>query len=255
MPRLLYAIPGAMSKTPLGKEEVERRGGLLRTWAAPDMEVDIRDVDSGPASIESAYEEYLSVESAAYLLRDAEQEGFGVAILGCFGDPGLDALREVCTAMPVVGPGEAAFHVAAMLGHRFGIVTVADGVVVPMRHLVARTGLSERLAGIAVTDLAVLDISGRREAALDAVCDRGRRLVEEAGADVLVLGCMSMAFLDVTAELEERLGVPVVNPARAALHMAELLARTGLRHSKKTYPVPAKLTAGSASRLEDLYVR
>jgi allantoin racemase len=254
MSRVLYAVPGAMSKTPLGKEEVVRRGGLLRTWAAPDVAVDIRDVDSGPASIESAYEEYLSVASTAALLRDAEQEGFDAAILGCFGDPGLDALREITTAMPVVGPGEASFHVAAMLGYRFGIVTVAHGVVVPMRHLVARTGLAERLAGIAVTDIAVLDITGRRQAALDAVCARGQQLVD-AGADVLVLGCMSMAFLDVTAELEAELGVPVVNPARAALHMAELIVRTGLRHSKKTYPEPAKLTAGSAARLEDLYVR
>jgi hypothetical protein len=33
-----------------------------------------------------------------------------------------------------------------------------------------------------------------------------------------------------------------------------MLARTGLRHSKRTYPVPAKLSAGTAARLEDLLV-
>lgn len=208
---------------------------------------------SGPASIESAYEEYLSVAPTARLLRDAEAEGFDVGILGCFGDPGLDALREITTALPVVGPGESAFHLAAMLGERFGIVTVTKGIVAPLRQLVARSGLTEKLSGIAVTEVAVLDMVDGRDQTFDTVRDRGRELVS-AGADVLVLGCMTMAFLDVTAELERELGVPVVNPVRAALHTAEMLARTALTHSKRSYPVPLKLATGRAARLEDLLV-
>lgn len=253
MHRILYAIPGAISKTELGAAEVPRRAKILQSWAAADVEVEVRDVESGPASIESAYEEYLSVAPTAELLAAAEREDFAAAVLGCFGDPGLDALREITTTLPVVGPGEAAFHLAAMLGDRFGIVTVTDGVVSPMRHLVARSGLSEKLAGIAVTGMPVLEMTGARDDALDAVLARGRELVA-TGADVLVLGCMSMAFLDVTAELERALGVPVVNPARAALHTAEMLARTGLRHSKRTFPVPAKLASRRVRELAGLQI-
>ena len=251
MPRILYALPGAMSKTPLGPAELVRRGKILEGWAAPDVEVVVRDVPTGPASIESAYEEYISVAPTAALLRDAEAEGFDVAIVGCFGDPGLDALREITTTMAVVGPGEAAFHLAAMLGERFGIVTVTDGIVGPLRHLVARSGLAERLSGIEVIEVAVLEMANGPDATLAAVRERGRQLVA-AGADVLVLGCMTMAFLDVTAELERDLGVPVVNPARASLHTAEMLARTGLRHSKRSYRVPLKLATGTVTRLEEL---
>jgi allantoin racemase len=254
MTRILYAIPGPMSKTQLGAAEVERREKILASWAAPDTEVVVRDVSVGPASIESAYEEYLSVAPTAALLRDAEGDGFDAAILGCFGDPGLDALREITTDLPVVGPGEAAFHLASMLGEQFGIVTVTDGVITPMRHLVARSGLSSRLAGIAVTGMPVLDMTEARDTAFTAVCERGRQLVHERDADVLVLGCMSMAFLDVTAELEGELGVPVVNPARAALHTAEMVARTGLRHSKRTFPIPSKLASGRVGRLEELLI-
>jgi allantoin racemase len=72
----------------------------------------------------------------------------------------------------------------------------------------------------------------------------GRELVEQRGADTLVLGCMSMAFLDVTAELEAELGVPVVNPARSALKVAEALVGSGLRHSKRAYPLPPKFASG-----------
>jgi allantoin racemase len=251
MYRILYAIPGALSKTDLGAAEVNRRSKILQSWAAPDVQAEARDVPRGPASIESAYEEYLSVPPTAELLASAEQDGFSAAVLGCFGDPGLDALREITTTLPIVGPGEAAFHLASMLGDRFGIVTVTDGVVGPLRHLVARSGLAGRLAGIAVTGIPVLELTGDRDAALEAARERGRELLD-AGADVLVLGCMSMAFLDVTQTLEHDLGVPVVNPARAALHTAEMIARSGLMHSKRAFPTPAKLASGQVRELAAL---
>lgn len=250
--RILYAVPGPMSRSRLGDEEVRRRGGRLQDWASSDTTIDIRDTPRGPASIESAYEEYLSVPEAAGLVVRAEEEGYDAAILGCFGDPGLDALREVTTRAVVVGPGEAAFHVAAMLGERFGIVTVTQGVVNPLRHLAARAGLAAMLAGVAVVDTPVLDLGEDMDKTLDRMTEAGRGLIEQRDADVLVLGCMSMAFMDVTAELERRLDVPVINPAKAAVKTAEALVGCGLRHSKRAYPLPAKLSAGTAGNLAEL---
>ena len=204
--RILYVIPGPMSRTELGPAEVTRRGEVLRSWAAPGTAVEIRDVASGPASIESAYEEHLTVPATAEAMLEAERDGFDAGLLGCFGDPGADALRELLQRMPVVAPGEAAFHVAAMLGERFGIVTVASSVVRPLRQLVARAGLSERLVGLAVVETPVLELGRDPARTLQRMAAAGRELVEQRGADTLVLGCMSMAFLDVTAELEGELG-------------------------------------------------
>src|SRR2546421_533198 len=73
--RVIYIIPGPMSRTALGSAEVERRGSRLQSWAAPGTSVDIRDVERGPASIESAYEEYLSIPSAAEAMLEAEEQG------------------------------------------------------------------------------------------------------------------------------------------------------------------------------------
>ena len=242
--RILYVIPGPMSRTELGPAEVTRRGEVLRSWAAPGTAVEIRDVASGPASIESAYEEHLTVPATAEAMLEAERDGFDAGLLGCFGDPGADALRELLQRMPVVAPGEAAFHVAAMLGERFGIVTVASSVVRPLRQLVARTGLSERLAGLAVVETPVLELGRDPARTFERMAAAGRELVEQRGADTLVLGCMSMAFLDVSAQLESELAVPVVNPARSALKVAEALVGSGLRHSKRAYPLPPKLASG-----------
>jgi allantoin racemase len=49
---------------------------------------------------------------------------------------------------------------------------------------------------------------------------------------------MSMAFHDITSVIEEKINVPVINPVKASLLMAESLVKMKLSHSKKTYPTP-----------------
>jgi len=249
--RTIYILPGPLSRTAKGTPEVERRGLFLRDFAAPDNEVDIRDVPYGPASIESAYEEYISVAPTAALMLEAEEEGYDAAILGCFGDPGLDAMREVCTRMLVVGPAEASCYGSLMLGDHLGIITVTSSVVRPIRDLVGRLGIASKLAGIAVVETPVLELYDR-ERSLERAVAAGQGLIEHHGANVLTLGCMTMAFLDLGVELQERLGVPVLNPVRAALGTAEGLVRSGVHHSKLAYPRPPKLAATDGSTIADL---
>ena len=243
--KISYVIPGPMSQGPLGPREVARRQDILRGWAAPDVEIGVRECPQGPASIESAYEEYLSVAGLAAVLTELEeQQQADAAIVGCFGDPGLDALYEVTSSLPVVGPGEASMHFACMLGRSFGIITVADGVVGPIERVAAHAGLDGRLAGVAVVDTPVLALGENPGETAARATSAGGDLARQ-GATVLVLGCMSMAFLDLGPVLEAKLGVPVVNPVHAALAVAEGRARFRMRHSKTAYPVPRKVASGS----------
>jgi allantoin racemase len=163
-------------------------------------------------------------------------------LLGCFGDPGLDGFRELLT-VPMVGPCEAAMHAACQLGHRFGIVTVLDSIVAPLHKLARIAGLDSRVASIVAVDIPVLELGGH---SYDAVLG-GCRQVMASGADTIVLGCMSMAFLGVAEQLTEELGVPVINPARTALKTAELFFGSGLTHSKRAFPVPPKIAAGAVA--------
>jgi allantoin racemase len=87
--------------------------------------------------------------------------------------------------------------------------------------------------------LSVMDLAQQQPGAVDKAAQAARKAVEEDGADVLVLGCMSMAFLPRICEtLSDRLGVPVVNPVTAALKTAETVVTMGLSQSKLAYPVP-----------------
>ena len=231
---ILYQIPGDVSAGPLGRPELDRRAGLLREWASPGVDVEIADSPGGPLSIESAAEEVLCVPPTLTALRRRAAPPDAI-IVGCFGDPGLAAIREVMEC-PVVGPFEASLHLGAQLGHRVGVITILDTVVPVLDRLVRAMGEIQNYAGSIAVNISVLDLRTRADSLADTIADAGGSLVRNRGADVLVLGCMSMAFLGMAETLGDRCGVPVLNPARAALKTAEALASMRIAHSRRTYP-------------------
>ncbi|GAA0372187.1 aspartate/glutamate racemase family protein [Bacillus horti] len=247
--KLVYVVPGPMNDT-----EAARRGGLLKEWAAPHVDVDIVTVSEGPASIESMYEEFLSIPATAKLIYQLEQEGYDAAILGCAGDPGLDAYREITTTLRVVGPAASGYHTAALLGHRFSILTVTDSTIPSCYELVQKAALTHKLASVKAVNIPVLELANDRAATLNKLVEIGKREVENSGADTLVLGCMSMGFLNVAEDMQEILGIPVINPAKNALKIAEALVGANYTHSKKAYMIPPKLASGKIKSLDELLV-
>ena len=238
--KILYQLTSPMEKT-LGVAEMERRLSVLRGFAGAGTEVAIRSIPHGPGSIESSYDAAMVVPDLIGAVQRAEEDEFAAAIVGCFSDPGVDPMREVVD-MPVVGPGASAMHLAAQLGSRFSIISPASDGDGRLRSRLRAMGLADKFASVRGISMSVLDLAQQREATLDRIAGLGRNLSEEDGADVLVLGCMSMAFLEITDDLRERTGMPVVNPVSAALKTAEMMVTMRLAHSKRAYPVPPEKT-------------
>lgn len=215
------------------------REPLLQEFVGPGVRVEARR-PGGPASIESMYEEYLEAAELMELVPALEREGFDAVVPGCFGDPGLDGAREL-VSIPVVGPGSTAMLVAANLGHRFGIVTILESVVRPLENLAMLTGVRDKLATVRAIGVPVLELNNDKDATFRRLVEVSQRVLDEDRADVLVLGCGTLSFR--ATELQDALGVPVVNPLRVALRTAEMLVACGLSHSKRSYPTPPKLAA------------
>ena len=119
--RILYQLTSPMDKT-VGPQEVARRQKVLQDHASAGTEVIAEPTAKGPAAIESAHDAGLVVPELIRLAPLAEKRGFGAIIIGCYSDPGLDALRELLT-IPVIGPGAASLHLAAQLGTRISVLT------------------------------------------------------------------------------------------------------------------------------------
>ena len=169
----------------------------------------------GPPGIENQAEADLTI---APLLARAAREEAGAAgfVIACFGDPGLHALRAR-TRLPVLGIQEAAVMTALTMGQRFGVIAILPASI--PRHLRAfgAMGVLDRLAGDRALGLGVAELA-EADRTLAAMVDTGRRLRDEDGAEVLVMGCAGMAAY--RAELSAATGLPVVEPCQAAAAMA-----------------------------------
>lgn len=240
--RIVYLVPGAMAKGPLGEKELRRREALLQKWAFAGTSVSVVDVPESVSSIESAYEELLAAAASIETIRKLEKEGADAVIIGCFGDPGMEAARELVT-MPVVGPGEASLLLAAHLCHRMSVISVFQTLEATHRNQAYKAGVLDKLASVRGINVPVLELMSNPDATFGRIVEVGRRAIEEDGAEALVFGCMTMSFLGVAPKLSDALGVPVINAAQAALKAAESTVSLGLSHSKRAFATPPKFRA------------
>lgn len=232
--RILYQLTSPMDRT-MGVGEIARRRAFLAEAAAFGTEVECRPVGDGPAAIEGAADAAMIVPEMLKLAPSWAADGFDAVIVGCFSDPGLDALRER-TPVPVIGPGAAALHLAAQLGTRISILSPSGRSHGRVAARLRALGLADLFASVRGVGASIMDLAEQRPGAFDRIVAAGRACVEEDGADAIVLGCMSMAFLPgVAHRLQATIGCVIVNPVLAALKTAEMTAALGLgRHGAAT---------------------
>ena len=200
----------------------------------PHTEIVTVDPQTGPESIESFYDEYLAIPGILeQIILDTDSDAF---ILACWGDPGIEAAREI-TSKPVVGIAEASLYVANMVAAKWSVVTTLHRVRDMVEKTIQKTGLTERCASVRTTTLAVLDTEQDRAATLKVLIEASQLAIKADGAEAICLGCAGMSGLE--QQLEEQLGVPVIDAVAAAVKMAESLVSLGKTTSKQlTYRLP-----------------
>lgn len=140
-------------------------------------------------------------------------------IIGGFGDPGVETLRDVI-GMPVIGIGEAALREASSNGSRFAIATTTGQLVAQLTWMVDNLTLTSAFTGVEVTAtqplcLARFPAASRRE--LAAAVQRARA----GGADKVIIGGGPLSsFAD---DLEQLFPGVIVDPVCAAARWAERL--------------------------------
>jgi allantoin racemase len=189
----------------------------------------------GPASVESNYESYLSAVGVLDAVQGYAGE-FDAVVHAGFGEVGREALQDVLD-VPVLDITEAAAHTACLLGRSYGVVTSLDRAAPAIHDRLLLAGLAGRCAGIRSVDLPVLELEAHPEVTTKAFVDQAGRLVEEDGAEVVLLGCAGMA--GVHEAVTSALSVPVVDGVAAAARLAESLVALGLSTSKvRSYAPP-----------------
>ena len=141
-------------------------------------------------------------------------------LIGCFGDPGLLALRETSSA-PVTGLAEASFVSASRHG-RFAIVTGGQRWLPMLERLAQMLGFGPMLAGIHTVAPTGAQLAQDRIAArtlLSSVCTEA---VKAFGAQAVILGGAGLAGL--VAEFQQEVDVPLIDSVSAGTLQALALA-------------------------------
>ncbi|MEW6080962.1 MAG: aspartate/glutamate racemase family protein [Bacillota bacterium] len=209
-----------------------------RRKAVPEgIRVDTVCLEHGPVSLESASDEALVASHLLGEVRKAENEGYNAVTIDCAADPIARAAREA-VSIPVVSAGLASYQYAMGLCRRFSVITVLNCTASLIRDNISRYELSQKVASVRAADVPVLALKEHNKA-ITAIISESRRAIELDGAEAIVLGCTGMSsFTDL---LQSELGVPVIDPAAAALNMAISLCRMNLTQSRQCFLIsPAK---------------
>lgn len=217
------------------QEEMALRCRILEEYTAPDTQLAMVCPQSSGVELNSALDVVLAGPEIVQLAADGQNAGFDAVILYCFSDPVIDACREALR-IPVIGGAQASCLAALNVCRSFGVI-LADEARLPEKKLFLRTlGVSpERIGQIAAVNLNGISPWADRETTFKKLLACGQKMMRETHTEAIVLGCLS--FLGLAEPLSRVLGLPVIDPAVAALTTAESIVRQRLFTSKVSYPL------------------
>lgn len=195
---------------------------------------------TSPPSIQGFYDVALSVPPLLECIAEFEQDSEAAVdayVIACFDDTGLDAARCL-TTKPVIGIGEAAFHMAAMVSNCFSVVTTLSRSVPGIERNLDSYGLNKRCAKVRASDIPVLALEEGDPEMMALLYGEIEAALAIDHAESIVLGCAGM--VDMVQALQVKFGVPIIDGVTAAVSMAEAMVRCGLKTSKSGgYAFPA----------------
>jgi len=151
----------------------------------------------------------------------AQYDAFAMATLP---NPLIREIRALVD-MPVAGYGESSFHLACMLGHRFGLLVFIDRMIPLFREQIDAYGLTTRCAGIDPVGFTFQDVlpAFRDPGPLIARFEASARALIAKGADVIVPGEMPLNILLAANGIARVDDVPIVDGLAVTMKMAEML--------------------------------
>lgn len=171
-------------------------------------------LDEGPFGIETD-DDILAVAPLVVREVSSRNGDYDAFIVACYSDPGLEECRAN-SEKPVFGIQESAVTLCATDERRFGVLALSRESIERHVAYIRSLGLQDYYAGERPLDVGVAEAASE-PGTLDTIVAAGRELIDEDGAETLILGCAGLAAHRRAAQ--ERLSVPVIDPVQAAVTM------------------------------------
>ena len=177
----------------------------------------------GPPSIQGAADGELATPGLLSLIKSNQQmDGF---IIGCFDNTGLDEARRL-TDKPVIGIGQAAYHMACLINERFTVLTTLDVSVPVIKKNIDKLGFSISCDDVLASGVPVLELEFHPEIAVPKVSKAIKRINKRFPETAIVLGCAGMTIIK--SELSEQLqSVQLIDPVTSAVRLTCAAVKEG----------------------------
>lgn len=193
-------------------ETASKAGVVLEGWTSFD----------GPPAIQGPEDGEACIPPLLALVRKASDAGAKAIIIGCFDDTGLNVARDIASC-PVIGIGQAAYHMAVLSGRRFSVVTTLDVSVPILENNIHAYGFTSQLARVRASGVPVLDLENDPVGTADVVVGEINRAVTEDKVDTVVLGCAGMGHIQ--AYVGNIGNARLVDGVTSAAQLAKILAK------------------------------
>ena len=213
--RIIVINPNSTESVTQGIDEAVQP---LRMAGGPEIEA--VTLAEGPPGIESQTDADGVIAPLCDYIRARDNEA-SAFVIACYSDPGLYAAREA-TRWPVFGIAECGILKSLTLGEKFGVIAILSASIPRHARHVRALGLDSRFAGEFAIELGIAGL-GDGDEVLRRMGAVGKRLRDESGCEVVIMGCAGLARY--RSRLEDALEIPVVEPTQAAVTMAIGAAR------------------------------
>ncbi len=187
------------------------------------VSIDCIELEDGPFGIETEQDIQSVIPMLVHVI-SSKRDDYDAFVIACYSDPGIAECRAI-SQKSVFGIHESAVTLSASYGRKFGVLALGRESI--QRHItyIRQLGLQAFHAGERPLDITV-DEAAIDPNTLHKIVATGRELIDEDGAETLVLGCAGMAKHRKAAQAE--LGVPVIDPVQAAVMLAVQSLRSNL---------------------------
>jgi allantoin racemase len=175
----------------------------------------------------------------AEIAQKAETDGYDAVVPFGTLDSGVQLARNL-VRIPVVGAGQSVMHLGAQLSNLLGVVAYENSSIPFIRKSFHNWRVLDSVVGIRAVEIPLQDSDRNRSAMRHRFLQVAEELINNDGAEIIVpMGVIMVPVQYSPAEFARVLGVPVLDALATSIQTAEMMVRTGLTHSVKTYPRPA----------------
>jgi len=208
----------------------------IKPFTPPYCEVECVNPEKGPLGLESYYHNYIAAVQVHKMVVEAEKNGYDGIVIACYGDPGIEAVKELVD-IPVVGITEASYALAPILGTKFLVIVSADTAVPRQIRYIKSLGIPDHQYAVKPLGLTIIDVMSDRMSAKEMISHNIEKQLKDTNSEVVVMGCSG--FSGMRTDLEKTLKIPIIDPVVAGVHLCVTLINMKLSQSKlSTYKTP-----------------